>query len=150
MVVATNPIFPRSAILHRLNWAGFPDEKPFRLVTSFEGFHFAKPNPAYYAEILAQIGCPDQPAIMVGDNLEDDLIPAAQIGIPGFLITDHPVTLPDGLGVPIQQGKIGDVWSWIEQIAGKLKPALRPIIPARPFWQPSKPPPLRSRPSAGI
>jgi HAD superfamily hydrolase (TIGR01549 family) len=122
MIVATNPIFPRSAILHRIHWAGFPDEKPFRLVTSFDGFHFSKPHPAYYAEILAQIGCPDQPAIMVGDNLEDDLIPAAKIGIAGFLITDHPVTLPDGLSVPIQQGKLGDVWNWVEQIAGKLTP----------------------------
>jgi FMN phosphatase YigB (HAD superfamily) len=114
IVVATNPIFPRSAILHRIHWAGFPDESPFSLVTSFESLHFAKPNPAYYAEILAQMGFPDQPAVMVGDSLDDDILPAAALGIPGFLITDKPVTLPEGLNAPVHQGKIGEVWHWIE------------------------------------
>jgi FMN phosphatase YigB (HAD superfamily) len=75
LVVATNPLFPRTAILQRLQWAGFTPE-PFRLISSYESFHFAKPNPAYYAEILAQLGWPNQPAAMVGNSLEDDILPA--------------------------------------------------------------------------
>ncbi len=85
IAIATNPLFPRSAIEQRLAWAGLPvSEYPFTLVTSFEKFHFAKPNPAYYAEILGQLGWPDVPAVMVGNSLTDDILPARAIGLPAF------------------------------------------------------------------
>ncbi|HWQ05266.1 MAG TPA: DinB family protein [Longilinea sp.] len=85
IAIATNPLFPRSAIEQRLAWAGLPvSEYPFALVTSFEKFHFAKPNPAYYAEILGQLGWPDIPAVMVGNSLSDDILPAQAIGVPAF------------------------------------------------------------------
>jgi HAD superfamily hydrolase (TIGR01549 family) len=140
LVIATNPVFPRAALLHRLRWAGFTDLEPFRLLTSYEKFHFSKPNPEYYAEILAQLGCPDQPAVMVGDNLEEDLVPATKIGIAGYLVTDHPVALPRDLIVPIQQGPIDQAWDWIHQISEQLNvpPAsgspqsILPILKATP------------------
>jgi FMN phosphatase YigB (HAD superfamily) len=122
VVIATNPIFPRSAIQHRLNWAGVGD-LPFSLVTSLENFHFAKPNPAYFAEILSQLGCQDQPAVMVGNSLEDDLLPAAVLGIPGYLVTSKPVLLPTNLAAPIQQGPIKAVWPWIQQMAAQSNTA---------------------------
>jgi len=122
VVIATNPIFPRSAIQHRLSWAGIGD-LPFSLVTSFENFHFAKPNPAYFAEILAQLGCPEQPAAMVGNSLEDDLLPAALLGIPGFLVTDQPVSLPVDLAATIQQGPLEAVWPWVQQVAAQSIPS---------------------------
>ena len=87
VAIATNPLFPRSAIEQRLAWAGLPVSKyPFALVTSFEKFHFAKPNPAFYAEILGQLGWPDNPAVMVGNSLTDDILPAQAIGLPAFLV----------------------------------------------------------------
>jgi hypothetical protein len=89
--VATNPIFPRKAILHRLSWAGLePNQVPFALVTDYERFHFAKPNPAFFAEILAQLGWPNQPAVVIGNSLEDDLVPAARLGLPVFWVVDPP------------------------------------------------------------
>lgn len=116
VVVATNPVFPRIAILHRLQWAGFSESTPFKLITSFEDFHFTKPNPAYYAEILALLGCQDQPAVMIGDSLDDDILPATKIGIPGYLVTSRPVTLPEKLDAPVQQGTLKDASSWLTQI----------------------------------
>ena len=66
IVVATNPLFPATAISQRLDWAGLKEVKTqFSIITSFENFHFAKPHPHYYAEILAQLGWPDQPAVMI-------------------------------------------------------------------------------------
>ncbi|NMC81011.1 MAG: HAD family hydrolase, partial [Chloroflexi bacterium] len=48
VVVATNPLFPRTAVLQRLEWASLPaDRYPFALITTYEHMHFAKPNPAY-------------------------------------------------------------------------------------------------------
>jgi HAD superfamily hydrolase (TIGR01549 family) len=120
VVIATNPIFPKIAIQKRLNWAGFSESTPFKLITSFEEFHFAKPNPAYYAEILALLGSPDQPAVMIGDSLEDDIIPASRLGISGYLVTDHPVTLPNTLDAPVKQGPLKDVFPWLVNVTNEL------------------------------
>jgi FMN phosphatase YigB (HAD superfamily) len=56
-VVATNPMFPRRAIEHRMQWAGVFD-LPFKLITTYENSHFCKPNPLYYQEILEKLDCP--------------------------------------------------------------------------------------------
>jgi FMN phosphatase YigB (HAD superfamily) len=116
VVIATNPLFPRVAILPRLDWAGIPVEKyPYQLVTSFENFHFAKPNPAYYGEILAQLGWPVRPALMIGNSLDDDILPASQIGIPGYLLTDQPISFPEGMHPYSSQGPFEQILAWIEE-----------------------------------
>ncbi len=82
VAIATNPLFPRTAIMQRLAWAGLPaDEFPFDLIPSYETFHFAKPNPAFYTEFLAQLGWEEGPMIMVGDDMINDIEPAQTLGI---------------------------------------------------------------------
>jgi len=96
VVVATNPLFPATAIEQRLAWAGVPvDEYPYALVTSYENMHAAKPQPAYYREILATIGCPPEMAIMVGDNWKNDIAPAAEVGLFTYWIAPADVAPPD-------------------------------------------------------
>jgi FMN phosphatase YigB (HAD superfamily) len=114
VVIATNPLFPRTAIEQRLAWAGLPVTKyPFRLITSFEHFHFAKPNPAYFAEILGQLGWPEYPAVMVGNNLKDDILPARAIGLPAFHL--HEETSSDGNG----SGSFAQLKPFLKEIEGK-------------------------------
>lgn len=85
IAIATNPLFPKTAIEQRLAWASLPVSKyPFALVTSFETFHYAKPNPAYFAEILGQLEWPEGPVIMVGNSLQEDIQPARAVGISAF------------------------------------------------------------------
>jgi FMN phosphatase YigB (HAD superfamily) len=130
VVVATNPLFPRRAILHRLEWAGVPTNKfPFSLVTSYESFHFAKPNPAYYAEILAQLGFPDRPALMIGNSFEDDILPASILGIPGFFLTDEKVQFPQGLHPLTRQGTFDEILPWIHAV-DLAQIELIPSVPA--------------------
>jgi FMN phosphatase YigB (HAD superfamily) len=87
-VVATNPLFPRAATFARLVWAGLPvDRTKFELVTTYEFMHFSKPHATYYAEILAYLGYPDEPVLMIGNDLNDDILPAQKLGIPGFWLT---------------------------------------------------------------
>ena len=112
VVVATNPLFPAKAIHHRMRWAGLPPEKyPFSLITSYENMHFTK-SPAYFAEVLACLGWPDDSVVMVGDNVEMDLQPARVVGIPVFLITNSgesdPAFVPDG------KGGISELRPWLE------------------------------------
>lgn len=97
VVIATNPLFPRTAILQRLEWAQISAQRyPFELITSYETFHFTKPNPAYYAEILARIGWPAGPVAMIGDDLENDIYPARRLGLAAFWITQNGQSPPDG------------------------------------------------------
>lgn len=117
VVIATNPLFPLTAIEQRLDWAGLPvNQFSFALVTSFETFHFCKPNPAYLAEILAQLGWPDQPAVIIGDGLDEEIIPAGKLGIPAFWVTDESTALPAGLHPMSQKGTLGDVIPWLQRL----------------------------------
>lgn len=114
IAIATNPLFPRSAIEQRLAWAGLPISKyPFALVTSFESLHFAKPNPAYYAEILGQLEWPEQPAVMVGNSLTDDILPARSTGLSAFHLLKDSST--DGAGT----GTFEQLKEWLKTIEGK-------------------------------
>lgn len=125
VVVATNPLFPRAAILHRLAWAGLPIERyPFRLITSYEHFHFAKPHPAYYAEILGLLGWPEGPVISVGNDLHNDIEPSRRLGLPTFLISPNGTgTQLDGPAAPTGQGDLRQLINWLEKIpAESLKP----------------------------
>jgi len=85
VVIATNPIFPESAIRQRMEWAGVADF-PFKLVTSYEVMHSAKPNARYYREILDQIGRSPDECIMVGDDWSNDIAPAMEAGLRAFWV----------------------------------------------------------------
>lgn len=82
VVIATNPLFPGMAIEKRLEWAGIPvTDYPYALVTAYENMHAAKPQPAYYREILSVVGRPPERAMMVGDDWRNDIAPAAAVGL---------------------------------------------------------------------
>ena len=87
LVVATNPIFPQTAIMQRLAWAGLADF-PFALVTYAENMHFTKPLPHYYEEILARVGVEADEAIMVGDSALNDMLAAREAGLNTFWVDD--------------------------------------------------------------
>lgn len=127
VVIATNPVFPRTAIAQRLRWAGLPQEEfPFALVTSYERMHFAKPNPVYYAEILSQLGWPDQPAVMVGNDLIADILPAAQLELPTYWLGG--AENPTGLHEMAASGAMKDLLAWMDTIAAENPP----YSPSRP------------------
>jgi FMN phosphatase YigB (HAD superfamily) len=115
IVIATNPVFPKTAIDQRLAWVGLPaDRFPFQYVPSSEYFHFAKPNPAFFAELLYEIGWPDNPVVMVGDDYKLDILPALQFGLPAYWINSGKAPAENPANVPISSGEIEAVFSWIE------------------------------------
>ena len=86
LAAATNPVFPMVAQKFRLGWAGV-DEEDFTWVTSYENSSFCKPNPAYYRSVLEKVGAAPEEALMVGNDISEDMEPAAGIGMQTFLIT---------------------------------------------------------------
>lgn len=121
VVVATHPLFPRVAIEHRLEWAGLPvDEFDFALVTSYENMHTAKPQPAYYREILSIVGCEPHEALMVGDDWENDIAPAAEVGLFTYWIAPDNAT-PHNPSILHGQGTLDALAElvadgWLEQL----------------------------------
>jgi FMN phosphatase YigB (HAD superfamily) len=87
VVVATNPMFPRKAILHRIAWAGF-QETDFKYITCYENNHYCKPQIQFYEEVLREINRPAEECMMVGNDVEEDLI-AGKLGMDTYLVTDH-------------------------------------------------------------
>lgn len=114
--IATNPLFPRTAIEQRLEWAGLPVSRyPFDLVPSYQTFHFAKPNPAYYAEFLAQMGWPEGSVVMVGDDMNLDITPARQLGLPVFWISQGDCPSPSEADHPIAHGSLAEFLPWLDE-----------------------------------
>jgi len=98
--IATNPVFPRTAVEQRLLWAGFElQEFPFDLITSYETAHFAKPHPEYFAEVLAQLLCNPEEALVVGDDRERDIEPAARLGVATFMVQEETAVSGNGHSV---------------------------------------------------
>lgn len=86
VVLATMPVFPRTAILQRLEWGGIAD-LPYTLITDYETMHASKPHAAYYREIAAMIGCAPAECVMVGNEIENDIAPANRAGMKTFWVT---------------------------------------------------------------
>ena len=115
IAIATNPLFPRAAIEHRLRWAGLAPEKyPFELISSFETFHFSKPNPAYLAEVLQKMGWTEGAILVVGDDPVLDLSAAEALGVAAYWIADDTQDLPAERKNPLGRGRIGALRDWLE------------------------------------
>jgi FMN phosphatase YigB (HAD superfamily) len=64
-----------------------------------ENMCFSKPNPRYYREILDKVGATPETTWMIGDDLENDIIPARSLGLKTWWITKTPAAgQADGAG----------------------------------------------------
>ncbi|MGB9798523.1 MAG: DinB family protein [Thermanaerothrix sp.] len=117
VVIATNPLFPRVAILERLRWANLPpDTYPFTLIPDYETFHFCKPHPAFLAEILATLRWPEDPAVMIGNSLDEDILPAEALGLPTYWVNET-FQFPTDQRHPLSsQGPLSGVGAWLSTI----------------------------------
>ena len=112
VAIATDPFISRKATYHRVRWAGL-DPEQLELISTFEQFHFSKSHPAYYAEVLGCLGWPDGPVLMVGNDVQRDLMPAHQLGLKTFLIDGESASSP---GFEAGRGKLADLRPWLESV----------------------------------
>lgn len=116
LAITTNPLFPLTAILQRLEWAGLPADKyKFDLIASYETFHFSKPNPAYFAETLGSLGWPTGPIVVVGDDYERDIVAGHQMGLSTFYINGCDSLSPGDWSAADHVGDISDLHTWVEK-----------------------------------
>lgn len=116
LAVATNPLFPMFVQKERISWTG-ADPDDFDWITSYENCHYSKPNPAYYREILEQLGSLPEKTLMVGNDVREDMETAGLVGMKGFLMTEHLINREekDISGYP--QGGFSELQQFIETLS---------------------------------
>jgi FMN phosphatase YigB (HAD superfamily) len=140
VAIATNPVFPRTATLQRLHWAGLSQEEyPYSIISTYESFHFAKPSPVYYAELLGQLGWPVDPVVMIGNDFEMDIQPAGLLNVPTFLLNELESEFGEKPGSTSRYGDISSLTNWINEVSSKNvgsryqdKEAIQSIIKSTP------------------
>ena len=113
MVLATNAVFPEAAVIERMRWVSV-DPEDFEFITTYENMHFCKPHLEYYQEIIERLGERPENCIMVGNDVEEDMI-AGKIGIKTFLYGDF--LIHRGSNLPYDySGKLSD----LEKVLGLI------------------------------
>ncbi|HLB47120.1 MAG TPA: DinB family protein [Anaerolineales bacterium] len=113
VAIATNALFPRTAILQRLDWAGVSaDEFPYALIATLEFMHFAKPKPEYFAEMLAWLDCRPEEVMMIGNEWPNDIAPPATMGIHTYWIAAPGSPPPENHAHPVGTGTLADFLNW--------------------------------------
>ncbi|MGI6711231.1 MAG: HAD family hydrolase [Bacillota bacterium] len=107
IILATNPVFPRLAIRHRMSWAGI-DQFPWLFVTSYENCCTCKPNPEYYREICTRLQIQPEECLMVGNDVQEDLV-AGTIGMKTFLVTDYLIDRGRPQYIPNYKGNLKEL-----------------------------------------
>lgn len=119
--LATNPVFPRAATMNRIRWAGL-DAEDFRVITTYEDNCFCKPNVEYFKTILKQFGLNPEECLMVGNDVEEDLV-IRRLGVKTFLVTD---TIENKKNLPIEteyQGSMEELLAFINDLEMVRTPA---------------------------
>ena len=113
-VIATMPVFTIEAVSARMKWIGLSPDM-FDLVTTADNSSYCKPNPEYFREILDRFDVLPCEALMIGNDVREDMQPCKSLGIDVFLVTDHIITH----GLPYdeyRQGGYAELVSFLEAL----------------------------------
>jgi FMN phosphatase YigB (HAD superfamily) len=87
LCLATNPIFPASAVLERVRWSGV-DPGLFPFIPGLENMSTCKPNLDYYLDLASRLDVDPSDCLMVGNDVQQDLA-ASKAGMGTFLVEGH-------------------------------------------------------------
>lgn len=118
VALATNPIFPAVATESRIRWAGLAPEN-FAWYTTYENIGYCKPNPDYYREILRYLGCRAEDCLMVGNDVEEDMMAAQAAGLSVFLLTDCLLNRKEKDISSYPQGDFDALLAFVEEWGGE-------------------------------
>ena len=117
LAIATQPVFPRQAILARLRWARVPaDEFAYDFISSYERLAACKPHPLFFQTIMDALGREPEECLMVGDSPSADM-PARRLGLRTFWVNRTGSRAPFRMRCSAK-GSLGDLVSLIE--SGKI------------------------------
>ena len=111
LVAATNPLFPAVATNNRLTWAGVSKDD-FALVTTYENSGSCKPNPAYFKEIMDRLNAEPEECMMIGNDVDEDILASGSVGISSYLVTDCLINKEDKDISAFQSGTLRDLLTY--------------------------------------
>lgn len=112
LVLATNPLFPESAQHVRMSWVGLtPDD--FEIITHYENSSYSKPSKEYFLALLDSLGLEANECIMVGNNINDDILPAEAVGITTFAVDEY---LMGNADLAPRKGSFDDMMDFLENL----------------------------------
>lgn len=114
VALATTPMFPSVATESRIRWAGMEPED-FEIFTTYENYHFCKPNLNYYKEVIEKLGVKAEECLMVGNDVGEDMI-TEELGMKVFLM---PADLINKVGKDITvypQGNFADLLAYVDTL----------------------------------
>ncbi len=114
LALATNPVFPAIATRKRIAWAGL-NADDFQLITTYENSRRCKPNPAYYQDVLDELGVCAEECLMVGNDVTEDMV-AQTLGMRVFLLTDCLINKNNADISAFPNGNFDDLAAFLEQI----------------------------------
>lgn len=113
-VIATNPLFPLKAIHHRIRWAGF-EPSDFEYISHYEKSHYCKPHTQYYEEILNDINKSPEECMMVGNDVQEDLI-SGKLGLKTYLIKDYMLHRTEEEIITDYEGNYEDFYVFVKEL----------------------------------
>ena len=114
LVIATNPIFPLKAVIHRIMWADL-NPSDFSYITSYEKNRFCKPNINFFFEVLDAIEKEAYHCLLVGNDVQEDLA-GGKAGLSTYLITDHMINRNEETVVSTYVGDYNDFLKFAEKL----------------------------------
>ena len=113
-ILATSPLFPKIGTESRIRWAGLAPED-FEFFTTYEDFHFCKPNLGYYKEVLNRAGLAPEECLMVGNDVREDMV-AKELGMKVFLLTDCLINKKEQDITEFPRGNFDDLEEFIDNL----------------------------------
>ena len=114
VALATTPMFPSIATESRIRWAGL-ELDDFEIFTTYENYHYCKPNLNYYREVIERLGVKAEECLMVGNDIGEDMV-TEELGMKVFLM---PADLINKVGKDIDkypQGNFDDLLAYVSEI----------------------------------
>ena len=112
IIVATNPVFPKSATYTRIEWAGL-NPNDFSYITTYDNSSACKPNLNYFEEICSVCGIRPEESVVIGNDVDEDMI-SSRLGFDTFLVTDCLLNRSDKSLTLFRHGDFEDLFDFIQ------------------------------------
>lgn len=112
VALATTPMFPSIATESRIRWAGL-ELDDFEIFTTYEHYHFCKPNLNYYKELIEKMGLQPEECLMVGNDVGEDMV-TEELGMKVFLLPADLINKVEKDTSQYPQGDLTDLLKFIE------------------------------------
>lgn len=115
VVVATQPMFPIEAVQKRLSWTNLSADS-FDYITIYDESKFSKPNPRYYLEIMDRFSAKPEETLMIGNDVNEDILPCEKIGVDTYLVLDGLINSHSHDTSKLRQGYYKDLIKYLKTI----------------------------------